>query len=96
MHIEALRKIGGIEIDTILAAHDYHPCGYRAKGREEVKHYILACTEALDFIKHLISEKPMMDDNEIAKAFSSNGLPTLSSKVVKAVRRELAEITDES
>ncbi|MBQ8249222.1 MAG: MBL fold metallo-hydrolase [Clostridia bacterium] len=89
-YTDALNKIGSMEIETILASHDYHPYGYRAHGREEVKRYISACTEALDFIKRLITDNPTMDDNEIAKAFSSNGLPTLSSEVVKEVRCELA------
>ncbi len=88
-YVDALKKISMMEIDTILASHDYHPYGFKAQGREEVKRYISICAEAMDFIKCLIVENPTASDSEIAEAFSTKGLPKLSTQVIVSMRQAI-------
>ncbi len=90
-YFDALDKISKMQIDTILGAHDYHPCGYKACGHDEVEKYITVCRDAVTKIRNLIFEKISEDDAQIAAIFAEEGLPRLASSVVTAIRREINE-----
>ena len=89
-HLDALEKLRGMEINAILAAHDYHPVGYCAHGKQEVARYIDACEEALQLMKRLILENPTLDDEGVRALYNASGkLPTVRARVIAAVRAAL-------
>lgn len=90
-HLQAIEKLRKLEIQRILASHDYHPWGYLAEGREVVEKYLDACPEALYKILDAVKCNPEMDCEELAAAYNANsGLPTVNVRVFRAVR-EAAE-----
>ena len=89
-HMAALDKLRRMQIDTLIAAHDYHPVGHEAHGTEAVARYIDACGEALAFIRRFILDHPDMDDEALADLYNAETkLPTLGAHVIGAVRAAL-------
>ena len=89
-HLNALKKLPLDEITEIFAAHDYHPYGYTASGKEEIKAYIQACIDPLMMIREMIEANPECSDEEIAARFNEpKTLPTLATRVVTAMRTEM-------
>ena len=77
-----------MDIEAILTAHDYHPCGRMYFGKAEVERALDACLEPFGLIKKLISEYPEADDEKISEVYNSqNKLPTLASRVVREYRK---------
>lgn len=90
-HLNALKKLPLDEINEIYAAHDYHPYGYKASGKEEIKAYIQACIDPLMMIREMIEETPECSDEEITDRFNEpKTLPTLATRVVTAMRAEMS------
>lgn len=89
-HFAALDKLGGMHIDTLLTAHDYHPYGYRADGEGAVRAYVDACRQALNTVKTLILDERGLDDEAVCKEFEALGYPHLGTRVSAAVRAALA------
>lgn len=87
-HLEAINRLRKMKIETLIASHDYHPCGFIARGAQ-VGGYLDQCEGALRFIRRLINENPQLDDDAIAQKFTQSGLPKLGARIVGAVRREL-------
>ncbi len=48
LYIETLEKVRCLDVDTIIAAHEYEPCGYIAAGKEEVSIFLDECKKAAD------------------------------------------------
>jgi len=70
-----------------VASHDYYPCGYIARGREEIARYLDECEKALREIWRLTRKYPMLNDEQIAQKYNSTGeLPLLGAHVVAALR----------
>lgn len=91
-HINAVEKLRKMDIEEILTAHDYHPCGYHYRGKNEIKTALDNCIMPLRDIKKLISENHGADDAEICKMFNNiDRRPTLGDHVVTAVREMLLE-----
>ena len=89
-HVQALRALRETEIDEILAAHDYHPYNYHAKGKEAVERYIRACEEPLALMCRFIRENPTADDEAVRLLYNaSKKLPTVRARVIGAVREAL-------
>lgn len=91
-HLDALDKVRALQVEEILAAHDYHPFGYRYVGREAVNKALDACRQPLMQIRQIILDHPDMDDEGVRATF--NGLdhrPTVSTRIVGGVRRALNE-----
>ena len=89
-HMAALDKLRHMQINTLIAAHDYHPVGHEAHGAEAVDRYIDACGEALAFIRRFILDHPGMDDEALADLCNAETkLPTLGAHVIGAVRAAL-------
>ena len=87
LHLEALKKLDGMEIDAIYTAHNYHPLGQFYIGKERVKAAIEYCREPLYGIMKMITENPVLSDEEIANLYNKDGtLPKLGSHVVKNLR----------
>lgn len=91
-HVKALGKLGEMEIDAIYTAHDYHPLGYFAVGREAVADYLAACLSPLQRMKELILANPAATDADVRALYNAQeGVPTVREAVIKAVRKSVAE-----
>jgi len=89
-HLEALEKLGGLQISTIIASHDYHPHGYRADGQAEIARYLEQCAAPLYQMRDLIQQHEEMDDEAITAFYNHTmKLPTMGRHVFGAIRREL-------
>ena len=90
IHMQALEKVRAMNIQTIVAAHDYHPYGYRYDGSEEIGRVLDACVEPLMKIKAMIMENPDMTDEQIVALYNAPAmLPKLGVRPVSAIRKEL-------
>ena len=91
-YLEALEKVRAIGADMIVTAHDYHPWGYRADGREAVEQMIDGCIAPMRRLEKLIRDNPEMDDAQIRQCYNSEpNAPTLRLGVVAAMRKAIAE-----
>ena len=81
-----------MQIEMVIAAHDYHPMGQIYRGKEELSAAIEACLAPLDRIGSLIVDHPDMDDEAICALYNEAPMtPTLGVHVVRAVRRSLGK-----
>ena len=88
-HLEALKKLREMEVQEIVASHEYHPCGYRAEGKEEVERYLEQCKAALYAVRDAICENSTLTDEELALHYNQTSkLPTMGKHVFSAVRKE--------
>lgn len=86
-HAAAIEKIRKMDVNAIVASHDYHPCGHIARGEAEIDRYLRSCLMPLEEIRALIAEHPEMDDAAIANLYNhARSLPTLGAHVVGACR----------
>lgn len=91
-HWQALDKLEKMPLSAIYTAHDYHPCGYFAKGEEEIARYIGACRAPLLRIKELILSNEGADDAAVRALYNAQeGIPTVREAVVRAVRKSVSE-----
>jgi len=91
-HLAAVERLRAMNINTIIASHDYHPCGHTACGAEEISRYLDCCAEALDKIRRFILAFPESDDPALADRYNQAfSLPTVGSHVFAAVRNSLAK-----
>lgn len=89
-HLAAVEKLGGMDIESIYTAHDYHPFGYAYLGREAVENALDACRRPLLTIKRMMENHPTLSDDAIRQKYQSSvNIPTVSAKVIAAVRAEL-------
>ena len=92
LHLQAIQKLRGMDIEQILTAHDYHPLGYRHDGKEAVQKALDACAAPLSRIEALLEEYPDKDDEEICRLYHAQELlPTLGARVVASVRKMMGE-----
>lgn len=84
-HIAAGEKLLTMDIQTILASHNYHPYDWRADGKEAVAAYISQCANALRDIRAYGLAHKEQDVVAIAEAYNaSSGLPRVASRIFKA------------
>ena len=89
-YAEAIRKLQKMNIDAILTAHDYHPCGRMYFGKEEVAAALDACLVPFELIKELVRKAPAASDDEICENYNSqNNLPRLGAHVVRKYRESI-------
>lgn len=89
-HRLAVKKLRELDIELVATAHDYKPYGQFYRGKERIAMALDACTDPLDRIEWLIFKNPELDDEGIAKIYNSTpNMPTLASRIVGAVRREM-------
>lgn len=95
LHLAALEKLRGMDIESIYTAHDYHPYGYAYLGREAVENALDACARPLITIQKTIENRKHLSDAEIKAVYQGSvSIPTVSEKVIAAVRAELVGATD--
>lgn len=89
-HVCAVNKLKSMDIQTILTAHDYHPCGHIYRGKDEVSYALDCCIEPLKKIKELILNNPLLDDEQVCNIYNStDNPPTLGKHVVSSVREAI-------
>ncbi len=89
-HIKAINKLRNLSINEVYMAHDYHPCGYKACGREDVNRALDLCIEPLLYIRDLILKNPHKTDEEIRSIYNKSGdIPTVSVQVIALIRAVL-------
>lgn len=90
-HLQAHKKLHTLDINTILAAHDYHPYGQIAQGKNAVKAYLEGCVEALARIRDVLKDNLSRTDEEVTALCNDGKLPTVPVGVVTAIRAALKE-----
>ncbi|MBQ8552058.1 MAG: MBL fold metallo-hydrolase [Clostridia bacterium] len=86
-HLELGKRLHECDLATVVASHDYHPCGWRADGKAEIDRYIDECANALYAIRDFISPYLQLDDDALAEMYnSSSKLPTVGKHVIKNLR----------
>lgn len=86
-HLAAVERLRAMDIELLVASHDYHPCGYIARGPEEINRYLDCCGEALRKIQSFIFESPDSDDHTLADRYNQTfGLPAVGTHVFTAIR----------
>ena len=88
-HTEAIEKLRGMDIDRIVTAHDYHPCGWDYVGKDAIAKALDSCIAPFDDIRSLISENGSLSDAEICAIYNNGDKPTLGCHVVTAVRKTM-------
>lgn len=84
-HMATGEKLREMEIQIILASHNYHPRNWRADGREAVEDYICQCANALRDIRRYALAHPEQSFEEMAASYNgASGLPTVSHRIFKA------------
>ena len=91
-HLEAVKKVSAMDIDLVITAHDYHPCGFMAADKETIAVCLNSCTEPLLKVKQLILDNPQWDDAQVATAYNNaDKVPTIGAHVPAAVRAAVEE-----
>ena len=91
-HLRAIEKVRRLQVESLLCAHIYHPFERDIQGQECVERALDACVEPLMRIRQLIFAYPELDDEGIrTKYHQGEYLPTVSDRVVAALRRALQE-----
>lgn len=86
-HIAAGRKLLTLDIQTVLASHNYHPRDWRADGKEAVADYIGQCAKALEDIRDYAAKYPELDETKVAGQYNAaSGLPRVSPRIFQAAR----------
>ena len=89
-YLNAIEKLRKIEIDNIYSAHDFHPYGFKAEGKDEVKKFIDASEEPIRKILDLIINNPELEDEAIHDLYNGSAkVPPVRVGVVKAARESL-------
>lgn len=89
-HLAMTRRLQQMDMETVIASHDYHPCGFRADGKQEVQHYISQCADALGAIRDFLKQTPETDAQILADRYNAgSGLPTVSPRVIAAVQNAM-------
>lgn len=91
-HMVDVLKLRNLDVEHLLMAHDYHPCGFQLFGNENIKSSLDLCIKPLRFIRKLILENPALDDAEIRNLYNnSENIPTVKTAVVDAIRKATDE-----
>lgn len=90
-HVEAIRKLASMDIDCIVAAHDYEPGGYRAEGKEAIAQNLENCLVPLRNIRKLILENPGLDDEAVAALYNHEPDLRIKEAVIAAMRQAMDE-----
>ena len=86
-YAKAIEKLRKMDIDAILTAHDYHPCGRMYCGKTEITAALDACLVPFEIIKKFIEDDPDASDEIICEKYNSqNDLPRLGAHVVRKYR----------
>jgi len=90
-HLESIEKLRTMEIETIVASHNYHPCDYKAEGRAQILRYFHECADPLYKVRDMILANPELSDEEITEKYNApKNLPTLGAHVPARIREAMS------
>lgn len=93
-HLNLINRLCGCDIATVAASHDYHPCGWRADGKEQISRYLDECKNALYAIRDTVLPYIQLSDEAITELYNSaSGMPTVGAHVIKAIRKAIGDDT---
>lgn len=90
-HVAAVRKLRTLPIDTIAAAHAYHPNGMICRGSADVAQCLYSCVGALDRLRFLMERNPELNDEQLADLSNQADLPKVAPRIITALRNAIAE-----
>ena len=89
-HLAAVEKLRGLDVETVIASHDYHPCGHIASGKAEISRYYDECANALYAIRDAIKASGTDDMAELSKKYNeTSGLPKVSERIFTSVLKAM-------
>lgn len=89
-HLALCERLKKEKIQRILSCHNYHPCDWRAEGKEQVDRYLDACVDALCAVRDFVKQHPQWDGAALSEAYNaSSGLPKVGPHVMNAVRKAM-------
>lgn len=90
-YLDSIGRLRKMEIENIYSAHDFHPYGFKAEGKEAVKKFIDASEEPIRKILDLIVKNPTLDDLAIHDMYISGPkrVPPIRVGVIKLARESL-------
>lgn len=86
-YLEALEKVRALPLETVAAAHNYHPMGRVIKGQEAVCQYLDHCIGAMKRITTIAKENPNLDDTQLADLCNDGTLPKVSAHIAGILRK---------
>ena len=88
---QSINKVRELLPNVIVASHDYVPCGYIAKGAEEVASMLEACDEAIEKICSFADANPQTDEATLSVKYLERNpdLPKVGAHSFKAARNFL-------
>ena len=91
-YAEKIQKLREMDLDAILTAHDYHPCGRMYFGKTKIEAALDACLAPFGLIQRLMDENPDADDETICERYNAQGdLPILDVHVIKKYREAISD-----
>ncbi len=92
-HIEAINKVSTMDIECIYMAHDYHPMGFKACGKDEVSRALEACIAPINRVRDIILNNPDFNDEEVRREYNASGnIPTISTRLPSALRALMTSV----
>lgn len=90
-YAQHIQKLRNMDIDAILTAHNYHPCGRMYFGKTKIEAALDACLAPFGLIQRLMDAAPDADDETICERYNAKGdLPTLGVHVIKKYREAIS------
>lgn len=90
-HLQAIEKLRTMDIQAIAAAHDYHPYGNYAAGKEAVNAYLDGCVDALCRIRDILKDNLDFEDMEVTAMCNDGKQPAVPAEIVGCVRKAMEE-----
>lgn len=90
-HYGAIRKLRTMPIETIAAAHIYHPVGMISRGADAVAAKLDSCIGALERVRSMIEANPNADDAQVTALCNDGRLPMVATRVITAMRKAMQE-----
>lgn len=88
-YAETLSRLMDMNIDNIIASHDYVPLGYLAVGKENSKKYIIECMNYASKLKSFVHENRNMDIKTLTHLYNSRNqsLPPIPKTTIKSFQQ---------
>jgi len=90
-HLEAVEKVHTLGIEAIYTAHDYHPYGFKACGKEAVGKLLDACVEPLMNLRGIVVANPQAEDEQILQLYNAAPVPPIGKRVAAAMKAAVAD-----
>ncbi len=84
-----LERVKALDLNCIIASHDFVPLGATAVGSKAVREYINECENAVENIRNFANERSMLSNKEIAAEYNrQSNLPPISYVTVESIRNQ--------